>query len=161
MWFLEQTNTKLNQLLAVIAGGALIMMMLVTVGNMIIRVVYVPFGATSEVVGWLAAITTGFALGYAQINRAHVTIDLVIDRFPKRWQSLVQALVMLLSIAFFILITWQVFLYGERLRGLGVLSETLRFPHFYFVYALVIGFACLTLVLMVDFLKSLLGVVNK
>jgi TRAP-type C4-dicarboxylate transport system permease small subunit len=161
VWFLEQANTKLNQLLAVIAGGALVMMMLVTVGNMIMRAVYVPFGATSEVVGWLAAITTGFALGYTQLNRAHVSIDLVVDRFPKRLQSFVQSVVMLLSVVFFSFVTWQVFLYGDRLRNLGVLSETLRLPHYFFVYAVALGIVCLTLALVVDLVKSLAGVVEK
>jgi TRAP-type C4-dicarboxylate transport system permease small subunit len=161
VWFLEQANTKLNQLLAAVAGGALVLMMLVTVGNMILRAVYVPFGATSEVVGWLAALTTAFALGYTQLNRAHVTIDLVVERFPERWQSLAGSLMMLLSAVFFSTATWQVFLYAERLRNLGVLSETLRLPHYYLVYAVALGIACLTLALAVDFVKLLAGVVKR
>lgn len=160
MRLLELLSNNLNRILAAIAGGSLVAMMLVTVGNMIVRAVYVPFGATSEVVGWLAAITTGFALGYAQINKAHVTIDLVVERFPKRVQSLVESIMLLLSMVFFSIATWQLILYGERLRKLGGLSETLRLPYYYFVYAVAIGLACLMLALAVDFLRKLQGVVS-
>ena len=161
MRYLEQLNEHLNKVLDVVAGVALVSMMLVTVGNMFIRAIYVPFGGVSEVVGWLAAITTAFALGYTQIHRAHVEIDLVVSRFPKKVQAVVEIIINFLGALLFAIVTWQVANYGIRLWNVGILSETLRFSFYPITMGVAFGFGSLTLVLFADFMNSLIGVVKK
>ncbi|GAW92535.1 TRAP transporter small permease [Calderihabitans maritimus] len=161
MRYLEQISIRVNQLLFWIAGVALISMMLLAVANMVLRVVYVPFGATAEVIGWLAAITTAFSLGYTQIKRAHVTIDLLVSRFPPRIQAFIDTIIHFLSTTVFALAAWQTFLYAAHLRQLGSLSETLRVPYYPLVYLVAMGLACLAFALLIDLLKSVLGVINK
>ena len=70
-------NRGVNGVLAALASISLLAMMLLIVGNMFRRTVAAPFPGAFEVVGWLAAITAALALGYTQLHKGHVDIDIV------------------------------------------------------------------------------------
>lgn len=158
---LEKLTVSFNQLLTWVAGCTLVAMMLLSVVNMILRVVYVPFGATAEVVGWLSAVTIAFALGYTQINRGHVAIGILVDRLSGRVQSVVNSVGSLISMILFVIVAWKMFFYAVRLRDIGVLSESLSMAFYPIVFAIALAFIGLTLVLLVDFIKSFIGVAKK
>ncbi|MEW5920835.1 MAG: TRAP transporter small permease subunit [Bacillota bacterium] len=157
MRILEGISARINQIFVCIAGVALVSIMLLLVTNMILRVVYIPFGATAESVAFLAAIVTAFALGFSQINKAHVAIDLLVSRFSKRVALLLESITIFLSMILFSIAAWQIWLFAGRQMARGVLSETLRLPYYYLIYAMALGFASLVLVLFIEFVKSLRG----
>lgn len=146
-----------NKVLAAIAGLSIVLMMLLIVANSIIRVFGDPFSGTTEVVGWLSAISTSFALGYTQIQRGHVDIDLLVEKFPPVVQRLFQSIIYLISICFFLILGWQIVLYGNSLMQSGILSGTLKLIFYPFVYMVAIGFLGLTLALLLDLIKNIKG----
>jgi len=144
----------LNRGLACVAGISLVAMVFVTVGEMVLRMFGKPMAGTVETIGWLAATTTAFALGYTQIHQGHVAIDLVTSRLGPRLQVLVSMLVYLASTVLFVIVTWNVFRHAGVLRETGSLSETMKVIVYPWVYLVSLGCAGLTLALVVDFLKS-------
>jgi len=159
--YLEKISKALNKWVNWIAGGALGAMMILTVVNIIMREVYVPFGGTTELVGFLAAAVAAFALGYTQINRGHVAIDLFVVRLPQRARMIIDAIVSFTSMALFGIIAWQVAELAGRFWRIGVLSETLRISLFPLAYAVAAGCVLLSLALLVDCLKSLVQVMKR
>ncbi|MGB9903913.1 MAG: TRAP transporter small permease [Desulfotomaculales bacterium] len=149
----EKLFKRLNEGLAWLAGVALILMMLLSVANIVLRLAHRPLGGTAEIVGWLAALTAAFALGYTQQRRGHVAIDLFVERLPKRPQAFIGAAVAFAAGIIFALAAWQVGVLAYRLSRLGKLSETTHVSYAPFVYAVALGLVCLTLVLIADLLK--------
>ena len=96
----EKFTLKVSQAFAWISGAAVIVMMLLIVANGIIRAFSTPILGTTEIVGWLAAISVSFALGYTQIHRGHVDIDLLVIKFPKGLQKALRIIVAFLSLVF-------------------------------------------------------------
>lgn len=137
----------LNQGLAFLAGLSLICMMLLIVFNSIKRLFSDPIAGTIELVSWLGAITTIFSLGYAQLHKGHVFIDLLILRFPRGLQKLTHTLVNVASIFFFTMAGWQIALYGISLKNSGVVSETMQVAFYPLVILCSIGFFSLMLAL--------------
>ena len=158
MDLLDRFNAILNKALAFVAGFSLIAMMMVTVGEMILRMFGRPMAGTVETIGWLAAVTTAFALGYTQIHRGHVAIDLFVNRLGPRSRAMISMLMYLASAALFIIITWNVFGYAGVLKRSGSLSETMKVIVYPWVYLVSLGCAGLTLALLVDFIKSCTGI---
>ena len=150
----------LNKGLACVAGISLVAMVLVTVGEMVLRMFGKPMAGTVETIGWLAATTTAFALGYTQIHQGHVSIDLFTSRLGPRLQVMVSMLVYLASTVLFVIVTWNVFRHAGVLRETGSLSETMKIIVYPWVYLVSLGCAGLTLVLVVDFLKSCIQVIS-
>ena len=152
--FVKQLNSTLNRGLAVLAACCLLVMVFVTVGEMILRVLGTPMAGIVEVIGWLAAGTTACALGYTQLYKGHVAISLLTDRFSPRLQEAVGAVVNLTSTALFAFTAWHVFAYAGSLRAAGSLSETMKVIDYPWVYLVATGCAGLALALFADLLDS-------
>ncbi|MFD1708945.1 TRAP transporter small permease [Siminovitchia sediminis] len=135
----------LNQGLAYLAGLSLICMMLLVVFNSIKRLFSDPISGTVELVSWLGAMTAVFSLGYAQLHKGHVFIDLLIVKFPPALHKLTHSLVNVLSILFFIMAGWQISLYGISLKQSGVVSETMQISFYPLVILCSLGFFSLVL----------------
>lgn len=154
---LDSISTFLNRGLAWIAAGSLLLMVFVVVGNGLMRMIYAPFPGATEVVGWLAAVSTAFALGYTQLKRGYVEIDALVERLPLCLQKLVKRIMLLMSMAFFGLVAWQSAVYGLKVANNGNLSETMHIPFYPLIFLMSLGFLGLTLALFVDFLKEFNG----
>src|SRR5690625_5443161 len=102
-------------------------MIALIVFNAIKRLFSDPFSGTVEVVGWLAAITSTFSLGYAQLHKAHVYIDLLFEKFPEMLQKIVYTIMVAGSVIFFTLVVYYLFQHGLLMKRNGTLSETLQF----------------------------------
>lgn len=154
MPFLERLNASVNRVLAWIAGLALIAMMMFTVADMVLRGFGHPVAGSYEVIGWLSAAAMALALGYTQLHRGHVAIDLVVERLPGRGRASVDVATSLMSLLLFTAVAWYVARYGVVLHETGSLSETLKAIVYPWVYVVAIGCAGLALALLVDFLRA-------
>lgn len=154
MAFLDRLNATLNRGLAFVASLSLIVMMLITVAEMVFRIFGHPMAGTIETTTWFAAVTTAFALGYTQIHKGHVSIDLVVNRLGPRLRAVVNMLVNLTLSALFMIVTWNIFLYAGVLKKSGSLSETMKVIVYPWVYLVSLGCAGLTLALVADFIRS-------
>ncbi|WP_051302573.1 TRAP transporter small permease [Salibacterium aidingense] len=149
----EKSNTffkiidRINQGSAVLAGISLLSMMVLIVFNAIKRLYSDPVSGTVEIVGWLSAVIIIFSLGYTQLHKKHVYIDLVHKKFPLFIKRIVHILVNAVSIIFFIIAGWQIVLHGLDLMNDGIISETMRIPFYPVVLFCSIGFIGLVLVL--------------
>lgn len=123
--------------------------------NMFMRIVGSPFKGAYELVGFFGALVVALPLGYAQLNRAHIAVDILTRRYSKRALRWVNAFNSLICAALFTLVAWQTGVYGTAIWKRGETSETLRIIYFPFVYA--VGLCCLILafILLTDAIKSL------
>jgi len=76
MELLDKISRVLNEILIWIAGVSLVTMILLTCANIFLRLVWMPVKGTYELMGFFGAIVTAFALGYTQIKRGHIGIDI-------------------------------------------------------------------------------------
>ena len=152
---LERLINFLNTSLIFIAGICLMGMMCLACANMFLRAVWLPVSGTYEIVGFLGALVASFALGYTQLKRAHTAVDILVSRLSKGAQGIVEGISHLISMILFALVAWRTALWATTLWRTGEVTETLRIIYFPFTYGLVLGAATLSLVLFLDFLKTI------
>lgn len=156
MTFLDNLSGILSKTLLSIAGLFLLAMMLLTCSNIVLRMVWVPVKGAFELMGFFGAVLTTFSLGYTQIQKGHILVDILTIRFPARVQNAINLVGHFISMAFFILVAWQITTWASTLRTTGEVTETLRIIYYPFTYAAAFGCAVLALVFLVDFLKIIL-----
>jgi TRAP-type C4-dicarboxylate transport system permease small subunit len=152
---LERTNLWLQRALAAAAGVALAALMAFTAFDVLMRALGRPVAGSVEIVGWLAAVAMALALGDVQVNRGHVAVTLVSERLKGRRAALLEAINSLVALLLFGMASVVILRYGATLQQTGSLSETLKVVVYPWVYVVAIGFAGLTLALLVDLLRSL------
>jgi len=155
--YLEKISIFLSQLLFGIAGITLIGMVVLTCTNVLLRCVWVPIKGVYEFMGFFGAIVTAFALGYTQMKRGHVGIDIVVKQFSARIQRILDGVNYLICAVFFVLAGWQIAVWGTTIWRTGEVTETLRIIFYPFIYGVALGCLILSLVFLVDLLKVLLG----
>jgi len=157
MVVLEKIGTFLNQAFLWLAGLFLVAMITITGANIVLRLFGLPIRGTFELMGYFGAVVTAFALGYTQIKRGHIAVDIVVLRFSKNTQKILLAVNHLICMAFFVIVTWQVAKYATTLWQTGEVTETLQIIYYPFTYAVALGCLILAVTFFVDFLKSIFG----
>ena len=143
------------------AAFVLAVMMFLTALDVALRYIFSsPIPGGLELVEYMMAVLVPFAVTITAYEKAHVGVDLIMDRFPKRLRNLVAVATTALMLVFFTLITWQCFIHiAEQYRS-GLTSAVLLIPHYPFVAALTAAFALLTLVTLIDLLNHISKVLN-
>jgi len=154
MLILERISHFLNQVFIWIAGCFLAAMILLTCTNILLRIIWMPVIGTFELMGYFGAVVTAFALGYTQTKRGHIAVDIVVLGFSKKIQKILKAVNHLICLLFFATVAWQISKYATTLMKTGEITETLRIIYYPFTYGVAFGCVILSLVFLVDFLKS-------
>ena len=123
--------------------------------NMLMRILGSPFKGAYELVGFFGALVVALPLGYAQINRAHISVDILARHYSTKTKRWLNAFNSLICMGLFLLVAWQSGAYATAIWRRGETSETLRIIYFPFVYGVALCCLLLTLVLLIDFLNSL------
>ena len=144
----------------IIAGTALVAMMLLTCADVIMRLFGSPITGTYEIVGFLGTVIIAFAMAYTSMEHGHVAVEVVFDLFPQSLQTFIAVLDDLIGAGLFGLICWQCFVYGNDLRHSGEVSMTIGMPTYPFAYGIALGCALLSLLLLVESTRSMRRVVK-
>jgi TRAP-type C4-dicarboxylate transport system permease small subunit len=161
MRFLERISNELARLLYWMAGTAIIVMMVLTCGDVILRFFRRPIPGTYELVCFLGAVAVAFAMAHTTVQKGHVAVSLLVRLFPARIQGLIESITSTFGFIFFALVAWQSVLYGNDLYASGEVSLTLQLPFYPFVYGIGFSAAAVCLVLLTDLFKNLMKVFGK
>ena len=156
MVVLNRISDLLIRLLTWIGGFFLVGMIVLTCANILFRLAWVPIRGTFELMGFFGAIVTAFALGYTQIKRGHISVNILTDTFPKKIQKIINTINHTICFFFFSVAAWQIAIKAKTLMNTGEVTETLRIIYYPFAYCVAFGCAALALVLFADSIKSLL-----
>lgn len=134
----------------------LLLMMFLTVGDVVGRYFFrMPIPGTFEVTNFMLALIVFLTLGYTLSHKGHISIDFIICRFSARTQGIIDSITNLASLILFCLVTWQAVLYARRLYLGHNVSGILSWPIYPFVIVAAIGSLAFCLVLLINFLSSI------
>ena len=150
--FLDKIS-GISRLLNIIAGVSLSFLMCLTISDVILRFFRRPIVGTYELVAFSGAVVIGFSMPFTSWVRGHVYVDFLILRFSQKIRNVFNIITRCLVICLFLMIGWNLILYGMDLRKSGEVSVTLHFPFYPVAYG--IGVCCFfqCLVLLCDILK--------
>lgn len=143
-----------------ISQAGVFAMFLIIFGNILLRQFWKPIFGSYDYVCFISAIVVAFAMANCAVHRGHTQVDLVVARFSERTQGIIGSITGFLSLGLFSLITWQCIVFANDMRQSGELSMTLLLPFYPYIYAVAFGCALLSLVILVDFIKSLVKAVK-
>ncbi len=153
---LDRISNQLSKWFTWIGGIALLTLTGIACVNMLMRPFGAPLKGAYELVGFLGALVVALPLGYSQISRSHISVDILATRYSKRTKRVMNGISSLLCAVFFILVAWQSAHYATTIWQRGETSETLRIIYHPFVYGVALCCLLLALILSIDFLKTLL-----
>jgi TRAP-type C4-dicarboxylate transport system permease small subunit len=144
-----------------VGAAALIIMLILVCGNILGRVFSHPIKGVFELVGFLGGALSACAMGFTQMRRGHISVEIVIIRVRPRIRAIIESITSIISVVLFALIAWQHAEFATATWKAGEVSETLKIPFFHLIYGVAFGCAVFCLVLLVDFFKAFSKAVKK
>jgi TRAP-type C4-dicarboxylate transport system permease small subunit len=158
--FLDRVVRLLSKFFDQIAQAGVFALFLLVFGNILLRKFWKPFFGAYDYVCFITAIVVAFALANCAVQGGHTQVELLITRFSQRVQGIIGSITGLLSLGLFSLITWQSIVLANDMWRKGELSMTALLPFHPYIYAVAFGCALLSLVILVDLIKSLVQAVK-
>ena len=156
MEILEKIRNLFDKAFLFLGGVAVLALMTLATGNVCLRVFGMPYRGAYELVSFLGAVVTAFALGYTQRKKSHIVVDILTETFSEGVKKVLDGISYLMGVLFFAIISWVIFRWGMRIAASGEVSETLKIAYYPFIYCVALGFAFLCLTLLLDFLHTVL-----
>jgi TRAP-type C4-dicarboxylate transport system permease small subunit len=139
---------RLSKVLEVVAGVSLLFIMVLTTCDVIGRAFARPIIGTYEIVSFGAGVLVGFSLPITTLEKGHVYVDFLYQKFSAPVQKALEALTNLLGIALFLGAGYNLLKMASDLQRAGEVSSTLQLPYYAIAYG--IGFSCLTVCLVLS-----------
>ena len=157
----ERIIFPLNKYLNYIGMAIVFLMMMLTVADVIGRKFvgiipgFQPIPGSYELTEFMLVAMIFAALGFAQIKGDHISIDVLMSRFPKRTQNIIDTVVYVISAALAATVGYRGFVYGQRLMQEGDYSGILHIPVYPFLFLIGVGMMIFALALLFSSLQSL------
>ena len=139
-----------------VAGFMLSAMTVMICANVFFRFFGIPLNGTFELMGLFGAIVTASALGYSQITKKHIAIDILVCRLSHANRRVLDFINYLLSAGFFAIAAYRMAIWAGILRQTGEVTETLKIIYYPFVYGVSLGCAVFALVFLNESLKLII-----
>lgn len=154
--------SPIKNLFLAISGACLALMMFLTALDVGLRYIFNrPISGALELVEYMMAVIVPFALTVTAYEKAHIGVELVMDRFSLGFRLIVACMTDLLAFVLYALITWQGFLYIFEEYNSGMTSAVLLIPSYPFVASLTVAFALFSLITLMHFFENLTKVNSR
>lgn len=132
--------------LAYLACAGLLVMVVVTSIEVVLRVFRLSLTGAYDIVKIAAALTSAAALPYTTAIKGHVAIEFFFHKLGRRGRVVVDTAMRVSAMALFSLLAWGCVDYGNSLRARGEVSMTLQLPIFWLPYVFAASCALVVLI---------------
>jgi TRAP-type C4-dicarboxylate transport system permease small subunit len=129
-------SKHLSKYMDIIGGTMLTLMMLLTVVDVVMRYLGVPFMGTYELVSMAGAVVIGFGFPQTTMDNGNVNVDFLIERAPNPVKKFFLVCTKILGIALFAAMGYGLIAKAIELQSVNEASLTLRMPLAPLAYAL-------------------------
>ena len=154
---LETAAAKMNTGLHYLCMAMLFIMMVVGTADVVGRYIFNrPVWGTFENFGILLAAIVLLGLSYAQADRSHVTVDLLVGRLKERAKAAFGIFTTIIALSVAVLILWQGLTTSLEMRELGLRIQTIGLPIWFPLLLVPTGALALAYILLIQLLQYIL-----
>ncbi len=136
---------RLIIILAYAAGLAILLMMLITVADVILRIFNIGITGAYDMVRACGSIAVACALPYLTAVKGHIAIEYFYHKCSRSWRILLDSLLRLSSLIIFGILSVKLFRHGLSLFSSGEVFPNLGLPVFWI--PILISFNCVLMMI--------------
>jgi TRAP-type C4-dicarboxylate transport system permease small subunit len=148
---------RLSAYMGMVAGLALVLVMLLVVLDVTMRYFGYPITGVYDLVALGGAIVIGFSCPYAAKKRVHVYMEMVQQTFGRGTQQVLDVLTRLIALSISCLIAWNLVKLGTAFRVTGEASLTIQIAYYPIAIGLGVCFMLQTLVFALQIFQAFSG----
>ncbi|MBN1368548.1 MAG: TRAP transporter small permease [Dehalococcoidales bacterium] len=148
--------SEASKLLGLVAVAMLVLMMLLTVGDIFLRTAFdKPISGSAELTGYMMIFAAFFGLAWCAMQGMHVKVDLIIGRFSPRIQGIFNIVNSIVVIGVLVLLSWRTFVEALAEKQAGGASIVTQIPNYPFIMVISFGTGFMILAMIVILCRSI------
>lgn len=156
-WMIKRTSNNL----VFLSGVILCFTMCISVADVIMRNLGKPIMGVYEVVSIFGGFLAGLALPHSFLQKAHVRVDMFVERFSPLVQAALEKITRVLVLLFFIIAIYFLGKMAWTLASTNTVSATLGVPMFPVAFGIAAGCFVVCLVLVYELFSPRRGLNNE
>jgi TRAP-type C4-dicarboxylate transport system permease small subunit len=152
---LQICSDRMSSWLEIIAGIALIAVMLLIGADIVGRIFGYPVPGTYEIVSLAGGLIIGLALPATSRTKGHVSTDLVLGRLSDKPRLYLAVTTRFIGVIIFLLAAYGMVMMGIRLKDSGEVTAVLALPFYYAAFAIGGAFLIQTLILLSEIFETI------
>lgn len=158
---LQKTVEGLRKLLKICGAACLMGMTLLTCIDVVGRKLGHPIFGSVELVGFMATLAAALALPYTHQMKGHIGVEILVQNFSEKTQTIIEIVTNLFALVFFSLVTWRMGIYANTIHQSGQVSISLKFPEHLIIYAVAFCFLVFVLTLLEDVITGVFSLTQN
>lgn len=159
---LEWFSSSLSRWFNWVATCGILVMMIVTLVDVVgAKLFRQPLLGAMEIIQITQLVVLAGALAFTQILGKHVRVELITLKLPRRIGASIKGFTSLLGLGLFMLVVWGSFRFTQMLKSTGEVSGTISIPFYPFAFWFALSSILLCLVLLVEFISSIVEVLKR
>ncbi|MBN2321778.1 MAG: TRAP transporter small permease [Acidobacteria bacterium] len=146
---------RLGTWMEIVAGTALIGVMVLIGSDIVGRLFGCPVPGTYEIVSLAGGLIIGLALPATSRAKGHVATDILLARLPEKSRLFLTVTTRLIGIILFLLAAYGMVSMGVRFKESGEVTAELSLSFYYVVYAIGGAFFVQTLILLSEIIERI------
>jgi TRAP-type C4-dicarboxylate transport system permease small subunit len=146
---------RIDKIMYAIAGSTLVVMVLITLCDVILRNFGHPIRGSMEIIQYGGSIVFGFSIPYATYLGAMVRVDILTEKMKPGLKLAVDVVTRIIAILFLLFVAYNFFGYAQDARRAGEVTASFRVPTYPFMYALTLCFVFHSLTVVVDLIRTI------
>jgi TRAP-type C4-dicarboxylate transport system permease small subunit len=140
-----------------VGGVAVVACVIITFVDAVLGKMGKPIQWAYDIICLLLLISLSAAGSVTLINDRHLSVDLIVSKFPKRVQAVVESVVSLLSLTVAVAAIWYSILLGLSLIKSGDYSYTTFIPFYLSAFIVAAGFVPIAVLFFLRIVKAILS----
>jgi TRAP-type C4-dicarboxylate transport system permease small subunit len=146
---------KIDDKIGLIANITLAANMMVVVVSVIGRVVFKhPIGGLVDIVSFIFVLSCALSICYAEKEKAHVRMDLVLQKLPVRGKLILNTFLSIICLVILIVISYAFLHYCKSTLAANNGSMTIHIPYFPFVVVTTICMILFAITFLINFIHT-------
>jgi TRAP-type C4-dicarboxylate transport system permease small subunit len=129
----------MSEALLLFSGITLAFMLVFTVISVAMRAFARPIVGDLEIISFSGSVVVGFALPYTTLSKAHVAVDMIMGKLPRRAENWLQVFTRVVCLALFMWMGWNFFTMSLDMIRVGEVTQVLRLPYYPITLGLALG----------------------
>jgi TRAP-type C4-dicarboxylate transport system permease small subunit len=150
----EKMLHRLSGWLEVIAGIALLIVMLLSGTDVVGRAFGRPVPGAYEIISFAGGIVLGFAIPASVLTKAHVVLDILVAILPPIPRSVLHCISRLMGAGFLLTTAYALIKMAGRFKTTGDLTAVLQLPFYPVAYAMGGAFAITGIILIFESIRK-------
>jgi TRAP-type C4-dicarboxylate transport system permease small subunit len=131
-----------------LAAIVLVLIVLIVVANIVLRAFDTAIAGAYDLIVILTPVAISLSIAYCAVKDGHVAVGMLVERFPKKVQNIIDFVIGSITIVTLLMVTWYVVMHADKMRQNHEVTTTILIPYAPFIIIIAVGVAMLALVVL-------------